>query len=115
MYAFNITRLRRYFPPERLHVMLYEDLLADRHAVLRGFYTHLGVDPDFHCDLALADVNPDPPLMAHERHFPAEMRQAILAELRDDILQLQDILGRDLSHWLDDSLTATTPYCNQPR
>ena len=29
-----------------------------------------------------------------------QVRQELLAVLRDDVLRLQDLIGRDLSHWL---------------
>jgi hypothetical protein len=32
--------------------------------------------------------------------FPGEARKALGAVFREDILQLQDLLERDLSHWL---------------
>jgi hypothetical protein len=43
-----VEHLRRYaalFPPERLTVLLFEDLLADPGATARTLWTFLGVDP----------------------------------------------------------------------
>jgi hypothetical protein len=34
------------------------------------------------------------------RELPAEMRRELTQVFRDDILQLQDLIGRDLSAWL---------------
>ena len=33
--------------------------------------------------------------------FPAEIREQLLDSYRDDILRLQDLIGRDLSPWLE--------------
>jgi hypothetical protein len=46
--------LRRYFdrfPPERIAVILLEDLERDPAATMQGLYRFLGVDPDFRPDL----------------------------------------------------------------
>ena len=115
MWAFVLTRVRRYFAPEQVKVMLYDDLLDDRDAFLRSFFRFLGVDEDFCCDIAPETVNPDPPLLDHERWFPAELRQELIAAFREDIEELQEMLDRDLSHWLDDRTTYELDYCRQWR
>ena len=35
--------------------------------------------------------------------MPTEVRTSLTAEYREDILRLQDLLGRDLSHWLGET------------
>lgn len=35
--------------------------------------------------------------------LPADLRRQLTAEYRDEILRLQDLLGRDLRHWLEDT------------
>ena len=40
------------------------------------------------------DLRPAPP-------FPAEIREQLLESYREDILRLQDLIGGDLSPWLD--------------
>ena len=40
----------------------------------------------------------------------ADTRACLQKEFREDILKLQDLLGRDLSIWLRDDLSKTTPY-----
>ena len=32
--------------------------------------------------------------------LPAELRATIIAKLRDDVLRLQELIGRDLGRWL---------------
>jgi hypothetical protein len=44
------TQLRRYyelFPKERIHVVLFEDFVADQESVLADIFAFLGVDSDF--------------------------------------------------------------------
>jgi hypothetical protein len=52
-----VEHLRRYgalFPPERLRVLLFEELLADPRATVRTLWTFLGVDPAVHLGDATA-------------------------------------------------------------
>jgi hypothetical protein len=44
--------------------------------------------------------------------FPTEVRQELTAYYREDILNLQDLLGRDLSHWLEPSPKETSKLDN---
>jgi hypothetical protein len=111
MYAFALKRLRRYFDPEQIKVMLYDDLLEDRGAFLRDFFGFLWVAEDFRPGIEPEDVNPDPPLLEHERWFPAELREELIEAFRPDIEELQRMLERDLSHWLDEAATDETEYC----
>ena len=45
--------------------------------------------------------------------FPTEVRQELTAYYREDILNLQDLLGRDLSHWLESSSKETSELDNR--
>jgi Sulfotransferase family len=40
-------------------------------------------------------------IFAQPPPFPAEIREQLLESYREDILRLQDLIGRDLSPWLD--------------
>lgn len=115
MYGLVLERVYRYFAPEQVKVMLYEDLLKDRERFLRDFYRFLEVDEDFACDILPESVNPDPPLLENERWFPAELRMELIESLRDDIERFQEMIGRDLSHWLDDETTYRADYCRNWR
>jgi hypothetical protein len=46
LYHAHLRRWLDAFPPDRLLVLLHEDLLADRAATLATVWRHLGVDPD---------------------------------------------------------------------
>jgi hypothetical protein len=100
-YAFHIARIHRYFKPEQLHVMLYDDLLEDQARFLRDYFRFLGVAESFRCDLKPEATNPDPPMAGNEIWFPPALRAEFIEVYREDILALQRLLNRDLSHWLD--------------
>ena len=47
MYATQLRRWIELFPGDRLLVLLYDDLVADRDAVMQRIFDHIGVDPSF--------------------------------------------------------------------
>lgn len=99
-YAFCIQRLYRYFKPDQLHVMLYDDLLEDQNAFLTSYFRFLGVDETFRPDFAPESANPDPPIAGNEVWMPDSLRAELTEVYREDILALQRLLHRDLSSWL---------------
>ncbi len=99
-YAFCLKRVYRYFDQSHVLVLLYDDLLLDQDAFLGRFYDHIGV-PHRSSMLKPEAVNPDPPLTEHENWFPFALRRELTDAFRDDIEDLQEMLGRDLSAWLD--------------
>jgi len=40
-------------------------------------------------------------LMMRREELSLETRKKLIGEFRDDILKLQDLIERDLSHWLE--------------
>lgn len=44
--------------------------------------------------LAALNLRPRPPL-------PPTLRRGLIEDYREDVLELQDLLQRDLSHWLE--------------
>jgi hypothetical protein len=139
-------QLRRYldaFGPERVHVIVFDDFVADTPGTYRSVLEFLGVDPTFAPDFAVSNPNkrvrfralqrlvyqPPGPLLRLVpviRRFPlahavrervlrlnssaarrapmdAELRQRLLDELAPQITELGQLIGRDLSGWLDGS------------
>lgn len=113
------------FPRERIRIYLYEDWRQSPQATLRDLFGFLGVDPDF--EPQLRDINaariPRSRIVhrlarglgirqlerfARQHHLIApppmrsDTRRMLLARCRDDIICLQDLIGRDLSGWLVD-------------
>ena len=99
-YAFHLQCVYRYFPQQRVRVMLYDDLRDDPAAFLAGFFEFLGVDAAFRPGILHQPVNPDAPGADPVAGLDPNVRAEMVDVFRDDIEQLQDMLGRDLSHWL---------------
>ena len=88
----------RHFRPDRLHLILFDDLVDRPAAVLGDVHRFLGV----HDDAEGFSANITEPrnagdyrgavVDAHDRHY-------ILDQLKDDLQSLARLLGRDLSHW----------------
>jgi hypothetical protein len=95
-------QLRRYynaFGRDRIRVYLYEDFQADPAGVLRDLFRFIGVDDRF---------TPDVSVRHNECGLPPDrrppLRPGVEGELRDaferDVMQLEGLIGRDLSSWL---------------
>jgi len=98
LYAAHLRRIRRLVPDEHMHVMLYDDLGTDPESLLNGFYGFLGVDPAFLPDCLHTDINPDT-AETDPANLSTQMRQQLRSFYREDIAELGDMLGRDLSGW----------------
>ncbi|BCM91140.1 hypothetical protein IAD21_03004 [Abditibacteriota bacterium] len=99
-------QMKRYFdlfPREQVRVYLYKDLRADPCGLLRDTLRFIGVDENFGFDTstryneASLPLEQRPPLLS-------QVRARLQRELRDDILKLQDLIERDVSHWLTPDL-----------
>jgi len=98
---------------------LYEDLKERPLWLLRDIFEFLEVDPDFvppnlgvsynvsglpksTLHKALYDIavryNPIKPVL--KKILPEKTRHRMINNFREDILKLQDLIDRDLSHWL---------------
>ncbi|RYX85302.1 sulfotransferase [bacterium] len=94
-------QLQRYydlFPAENIKTYLYRELLFDPRSLLHDIQRFIGVDEQFTCNTSMRYNEASLP---HELRPPLlpEARARIQNELRDDILKLQDLTQRDLSHW----------------
>jgi hypothetical protein len=98
LYAAHLRRIQRLVPERRLHVMLYDDLCSDPETLLHGFFGFLGVDPAFRPDCLRTDINPDT-AETDPANLTPELRGQLRAFYRQDIAELSDMLGRDLSSW----------------
>lgn len=95
----GLRRVYRLFPPQRVKVLFYEDLVRDARAFAREFFTFIGVDGGFVPPSIDQYINPD---LEDEGvdHCPADLRAELKRAVRDDVLLLQELTGRDLGHWL---------------
>ena len=105
LYAAHLKAVFRHCPRERVLICFYDDLLADPARFLRGFFGFLGVDADFRPSVLDTVVGfpspewPDNDDRTFERGFSKEFREQLQRFFRSDIEELQEITGRDLSHW----------------
>jgi len=96
-YASQIRRFQQHFPAAQIHIRLYEDFQRDPHVFLHEVFEFLGVDSGF------------APNFSQRAHVYAEResltlsaadRRWLVEYYREGILELQELVGRDLSAWL---------------
>lgn len=107
-YFEQVKRYFEGFPRQQVRVFLYRDLRTDPRAVLRDTLDFVGADSDFEFDMATRYNEASLPLDQRPPLFP-RVRAHLQDELRDDILGLQNLIGRDLSHWLTPDLAEQEP------
>lgn len=98
-YAQHLQTVYSLFPRERVLVMVFDDLESDPEGFLRRYFTFLGVDPEFKTSLIGVDINPDTDEAKSYRGMSDEMRSELGDIFREDLAELSQMLGRDLSHW----------------
>lgn len=98
-YATCIANWRAVFPLDSLQLIFFDDVTRDPRGVLTSLARHLGVDPGFFTSM--------PPEEAAQPVFSgsrARIRPALLSALRQlyrpKIESLEQLLQRDLGHWL---------------
>lgn len=100
-YFAQLNRYFQLFDPANIKVYLYREFRTDPVRVLQDLFQFLGIDEGFAPDVAtrhnVATLDSDrrPPLTP-------QVRLELQAEFREDILKLERLLGKDLSHWLPD-------------
>jgi hypothetical protein len=97
-YGEQLERYRKQFPMEQIHVFLYEDFLEDPLQVCKECSQFLDVDDTFTPDMSEKhNVNPS------TSSPMSDAEKALLQDLyREDIKLTENIIGRDLSAWLND-------------
>jgi len=98
-YARHLRHILELFPPERVHVMIYDDLREEPEGFLRGFFNFLDLDSDFRTDLLHTEINPD----SKDADIHRDLSPDLVAELHrvyeSDIADLEKLLGRSLESW----------------
>jgi hypothetical protein len=96
LYAQQLRRVLRQFPPEQLLVLQFEQCLADPETELRRTYRFLGLDEEFVPDGLTEQVNRGP----REVTIPAWLEQDLSETFAEDAAGLLDIAPElDLSLW----------------
>lgn len=105
-YLDQVEPLEAAYGRDRLHVMLLEDLLADRTAALRGLFRFLGVDEEPAESVREVHANryrrPDESgqvKAAEYQPMRPETRAVLVEHFTPHNERLGAWLGRDLSHW----------------
>ena len=137
LYRAQLAAYYALFPREQIRVYLYEDWRQRREETLRDLFSFLGVDPHFRPAVRevlvtraprsrrvhrLANTVWLPGLDGFNRRHnlaaPPAMRAetwtALHARYRDDMLELQTLIDRDLSHWLDPAGPASRRPMGRP-
>lgn len=97
-YGEQLARYHATFPCHQLRVYLHDDLLARPRDVIADIFRFLEVDPGVVPDLS-ARHNVAGPSLPHLPPLLPEVRRALADRYEEDLCQLQDLLGRDLSAW----------------
>jgi Sulfotransferase family len=98
-YSAQMERFCRQFAPEQLSISIYEEVLQDYAGWFRRILDFLEVSPEFVPGAVDVPSKPHFANGAQPAFAPAD-RSRLVNYYRDDVLRLQDVLGRDLGHWL---------------
>jgi hypothetical protein len=60
LYSEQVERYQRSFPPDQIHIVLYDDLKKNALRTVQGIYGFLGVDPEFEPDLDVRNASQFP-------------------------------------------------------
>jgi len=93
-YAAGLSRWLKVFPPERLKIFLYEQLVNRPDIILRDLSCYLGIDPDYFSYMQKPIVFKGP-----EIKMPDEIYELLLNKNRGMIDKLKEITGLDLCDW----------------
>lgn len=109
LYAQQLRNYLKVFPRQRMHVILFDDFVADPRGVTCETMQFLGVDPAQYIEPSIADMD-----VNHSTPGDQRMDDESFAYLRDiyrdEIHDLSDLLGRDLTFWLDRATDAAPVY-----
>ena len=98
-YAQQLKRYYQLFDRSQINVYLYDALKTNPLTLIRDIFQFLNVDEAFVPDLAVKYNVCDIPKNTMPALLP-EVRRHLTQIYEEDILQLQDLLGMDLSDWL---------------
>jgi hypothetical protein len=109
LYARQIRMFLEYFPRDRLHVILFDDFVADPKGITCAAMRFLGVDPAKYTEPAAAEMDVNHSTPGDQRMDEASF-QFLRAAYRDEVLDLSKLLGRDLTGWLETATDAAPVY-----
>ena len=99
LYHEQLMRYLEHFDRDQIRVHIYRDFRTGPAEVLADLFRFVGVSDGFVPDMSIRH-NISSPSTDQRPHLAGEVRAELQDFFREDILALQDLLGRDLSHWL---------------
>jgi hypothetical protein len=88
------------FDRAQIRIYLYDDLQSQPEALLKDLFRFLEVDATFKPDMLIKYEESIASSVKPLSSISSVMRQALVEIYREDIGQLQNLIGKDLSSWL---------------
>jgi hypothetical protein len=98
-YAACLSHWQAVFPADRLHVILFDDLVARPGETLTRLAEHLRIDADVFRLLPEGELR-KPVHAGSGQNLRPTLRRFLTAIYQPRIADLEKLLGRDFSHWL---------------
>ena len=96
-----LARWRSVFPSEQIHAFLFDDVARSPLETLVKVANHIGVDGEFFRSVSEEELKK--PVFSGSGHpLRPKLRQFLKIQYGHKIARLQEMLNRDLSHWLSD-------------
>lgn len=100
-YYAQLSKIYERFDAARILIVTFDEFTHDTRSVMKKIYGFIGVDDSFVPDVSEKyNVSARKDNQADHRGFDPELRAALIAEYREDILRLGDLIEKDLSRWL---------------
>lgn len=112
MYHKQLMRYYSYFKQEQIKLFLYDDILDNLSEVLTQIFDFLQVDPDVSMDVNyrrntsstkksnLSQWNPFSRKEKDKMQMSQGARSRLIHLYEDEVMELSQLIDRDLSHWL---------------
>ena len=113
LYSQRVAEYLQLFPRDQIKILLHDDYKASAQNFLRNIFEFLGVDPDAEIDVTGrhnvgvvrfrtkdAASGQEKRIEAAPPSLPDQLRRELQDFFRHDILRLQQLIGKDLSSWM---------------
>lgn len=116
-YHLQLSRYLKVFPRDQIHVMVFEEFIADRESGLRNIFEFLGIDADFHTPNLDVTYNAGSSKRGMSkmkrmlfslpgyRHFPWRVRKWVKSSLGESLPQKATEFDQLTRSWLQEQLS----------
>ncbi|MBA7620387.1 hypothetical protein ES703_27736 [subsurface metagenome] len=94
-YYQHLSRFLKYFDPENILILIYEDALNDPAQFIKSIYQFLKIDENFIPSMLHKKINTTP----KKERMDKATRKMLREMYNNDIEKLEKLIGRDLSLW----------------